>query len=246
MISKIKYLFLVGDVVEGVGVFPKQEKELTIKDLEGQYERLAELLGSIRKDITIIISPGNHDGIRLQEPQPVFDEKYAWPLYNLKNVVLTGNPAMVNIGSRAGFDGFKVLLYHGFSYPYYADTVPKFVEIGKVMNKPTLIMQHLLMHRHLAPDHKSVQSAPLEEDGLLIKETPDIFVSGHTHKLELNYYNNILLISAATWEEQNKYQERFGNEPDFCKVPSLNLKTGKVKILDFEEIGEETFQEELK
>ena len=244
-IDKIKYLFLVGDVVEGVGVFPKQENELLIKDLEGQFEKLAELLSKIRKDITIIISTGNHDGVRMMEPQPVLDEKYAWPIYSMKNVVLTGNPSYVNIGAKKGYSGINVLLYHGFSYPFYADTVPKFVKTGHVMNKPTLIMAHLLKHRHLAPDHKSVQSAPLEEDGLLIREVPDIFVSGHTHKLEMNYYNNILLISTATWEEQNKFQERMSNEPDFCKVPLLNLKTGKVKILDFETIEEENIQEVL-
>jgi hypothetical protein len=31
------------------------------------------------------------------------------------------------------------------------------------------------------------------------------------------------------------YQEKFGNTPDHCKVPLLNLKTRAVKILDFED-----------
>ena len=52
------------------------------------------------------------------------------------------------------------------------------------------------------------------------------------------------MISTATWEKQNKYQERMGNKPDFCKVPLLNLKTGQVKILDFE-IKQEKSQEQL-
>ena len=68
----------------------------------------------------------------------------------------------------------------------------------------------------------------------MIREVPDIFVSGHTHKMEVSSYNNILLISTATWESQNKFQERMGNTPDFCKVPILNMKTGEVKILDFD------------
>jgi len=57
--KKIKYLFLVGDVVTGVGNYPNQEKDLEIVDLEEQFLALAELLGRIRKDIKIIISPGN-------------------------------------------------------------------------------------------------------------------------------------------------------------------------------------------
>ncbi len=242
-VENIKYLFFVGDVVDGVGIFPGQEKELEIKDLEGQYARLAELLGKIKRDITIIISPGNHDGVRLMEPQPTLDEKYAWPLYNLKNVILTGNPAYVNVGAKKNFSGFNVLMYHGFSYPYYNDNVPRFMMGKKALNTPTKIMSYLLKHRHLAPAHTSTQYTPLEEDGLLIKQVPDIFVSGHTHKLEIFNYNNILLISTATWEEQNKYQQRMGNEPDFCKVPMLNLKTGQIKILDFEGIKDKKEEE---
>ncbi len=245
-VKKIKYLFIAGDVVEGVGVFPRQEKGLKIKDLEDQYIRLAEILSKIPKEITIIISPGNHDGVRLMEPQPTFDEKYAWPLYKLENVVLTGNPVYVNIGARKNFPGFNVLVYHGFSYPYYADTVPSFMDMGNVLNMPEKIMAHLLKHRHLAPAHNSTQSAPLEEDGLLIKKIPDIFVSGHTHKLSIFYYNNILLVSTATWEAQDKFQERMGNKPDFCKVPMLNLKTGKIKILDFENLKEEEEEKEIQ
>ncbi|MCH8317406.1 MAG: hypothetical protein IIA88_02740 [Bacteroidetes bacterium] len=108
------------------------------------------------------------------------------------------------------------------------------------LNTPTKIMAYLLKHRHLGPTHASSQRAPLEEDGMIIKEVPDLFVSGHTHKMEVNYYNNILLISTSTWERQNKFQERMGNKPDFCKIPMLNLKTGHIKILDFEKKKEET------
>lgn len=245
-VSKIKYLFLVGDVVEGVGVFPKQEKELTITDLEAQFSKLAFWLSKIRKDITIIISPGNHDGVRLMEPQPIFDEKFAWPLFNLENVVLTGNPATVNIGKKPSFSGFNVLLYHGFSYPYYANTIPSLIEEGDGLNSPEKIMIYLLKHRHLAPTHESTQSVPTEEDGLLIDPVPDIFVSGHTHKMAAIYYNNILIISAATWEAQNKFQERMGNKPDFCKIPLLNLKTREIKILDFYNSKQINEQEKLE
>ena len=83
-VEKIKYLFLVGDLIAGIGVYPGQEKDLKISDIEGQFEKAAELLGKIRKDIKIIICPGNHDGLRIMEPQPILDEKYSWPLHELK------------------------------------------------------------------------------------------------------------------------------------------------------------------
>ena len=86
--KKIKYLFLVGDVVTGVGNYPNQEKDLEIVDLEEQFLELSQLLGKIRKDIKIIISPGNHDGVRLMEPQPFLDEKYSWPFMKWKMFLL--------------------------------------------------------------------------------------------------------------------------------------------------------------
>ncbi|HTY44166.1 MAG TPA: metallophosphoesterase [Patescibacteria group bacterium] len=232
--EKIKYLFLVGDIVTGVGNYPTQEKDLKILNLEEQFSKLAELLGRIRKDITIIISPGNHDGVRMMEPQPLLDEKYAWQIYNLKNVILTGNPAHIKMGERKDFSGFDVLTYHGFSFPFYADNVPKLMH-AKAMNAPDKIMSYLLKNRHLAPTHTSIQYFPFDEDYLIIKKIPDIFVSAHTHKSAVSYYNNILLISVGTWEAKTAYQEKMGNEPDFCKVPMFNLKTREVKILDFEE-----------
>lgn len=232
--KKIKYLFLVGDVVTGVGNYPNQEKDLEISDLEEQFFGLAELLSKIRKDIKIIISPGNHDGVRLMEPQPFLDQKYSWPLYEMENVFITPNPCYVNIGKRENFSGFNVLTYHGFSYPYYANNIPSLIQ-KKAMNCPEEIMKYLLKNRHLAPTHASTQYFPLEKDGLLIRDIPDIFVSAHTHKCGVTYYNNILVVSVSCWEEMTPYQEKFGNIPDHCKVPIFNLKTRKVKILDFEE-----------
>jgi DNA polymerase II small subunit len=235
--SKIKYLFIVGDLITGVGNYPNQERDLKIRDLEEQFSKIAELLGKIRRDIKIIICPGNHDGVRLMEPQPLLDEKYAWPLYNLKNVILVTNPCFVNIGARPGFSGFDVLMYHGFSFPHYANTIQSLID-KKAVNCPEEIMKYLLVNRHLAPTHASVQYFPSEEDPLLIKKIPDIFLAGHLHKCAVSSYNNILLVSASCWEEMTPYQEKFGNTPDHCKVPMLNLKTRAIKILDFEGGGE--------
>ena len=232
-IQKIKYLFIVGDLVTGVGNYPEQEKDLKIVDLEEQFIELAKILERIPEHIKIIISPGNHDGVRIMEPQPIFDAKYAWPLYQLKNVIVTENPCMLNIGAHEDFAGFDVLTYHGFSYPYYAGNVPELIK-KKAMNSPEEIMKYLLKHRHLAPTHGSTQYYPHKEDQLIIKNVPDIFVSGHTHKCGISYYNNILVISTSCWEAMTPYQEKFGNEPDHCKVPMVNLKTRAVKILDFE------------
>ena len=232
-VEKIKYIFVVGDLVTGVGSYPGQEVDLEIVDLEEQFIKLAELFGKIRKDIKIIVCAGNHDGVRLMEPQPFLDERYAWPLYEMENVVITNNPATINIGAGSNFSGFDVLTYHGFSFFYYAGTVPSLIK-SKARNQPELIMKYFLKNRHLAPTHASVQYFPHEQDTHFIKNVPDIFVAGHTHKSGVSYYNNVLVISVSSWEGKTPYQEKFGNEPDHCKVPMFNLKTRAVKILDFE------------
>ena len=171
------------------------------------------------------------------EPQPVFDEKFAWPLFQLDNIVISENPARFNIGSTKDFEGFEVLGYHGFSFPYYANNISSLIQ-QDAMNSPTEIMKYLLKNRHLAPAHTSTQYYPLEKDPLIIKKSPDVFVAAHTHKCSIDYYNNILNVSVSCWEGMTSYQEKMGNQPDHCKVPLLNLKKGNVKILDFEDTKE--------
>jgi DNA polymerase II small subunit len=232
-VSKIKYIFIVGDLIAGVGNYPGQEFEISLPDLESHFIKAAELLDKIPKNIEIIFSPGNHDGIRLMEPQPILDEKYAWPIFNLKNITLTTNPSLINIASNSNFEGFNILMYHGYSFFYYADNVNSLI-INKAAHKPELIMKYLLKNRHLAPTHGSVQYFPSERDCHIIREIPDIFIAGHTHKSAVAYCNNILCISVSGWESLTSYMEKRGAKPDFCKVPLLNLKTRSIKILDFE------------
>ncbi len=232
-VSKIKYLFVVGDIIAGVGIFPEQESFLDVPDVQRQFEGVSALLDKIRKDIKIIIIPGNHDCVRLMEPQPIFDKKFAESLYKMENVIVGTNPSRVNIAKRDGFSGINVLMYHGYSFFYYADNIPSLIH-SRAVNAPEKIMTYLLKNRHLAPTHASVQYFPLEDDPFIIEKVPDIFFSGHTHKCGITFYNNIMVISGAAWEAMTPFQEKMGNEPDFCKVPILNLKTGAIKILDFE------------
>ncbi len=96
-----------------------------------------------------------------------------------------------------------------------------------------MIIHFLLKKRHLAPTHTSTPYYPYEKDMLVIRKAPDIFVSGHIHKSAISSYNGILTISCSCWQSKTAYQEKFGHEPDPCKVPILNLKTGKINMLDF-------------
>jgi len=127
--SKVNYLFILGDLVDGVGVYPSQEEELVINDIYEQYKVLYNYLVGLPENIKLIIIPGNHDSLRLAEPQPSFPKKFCEPLYELPNTFLLSNPSMVRIHGFDGFPGFKVLNYHGYSYTHYMSTVPTLKEV---------------------------------------------------------------------------------------------------------------------
>ncbi len=226
--KKVKYLFIAGDLVEGVGIYPDQEDFLAIKDIVEQYKILAEYLSMVRPDINIIVIPGNHDAVRLIEPQPVFNQKFAKPLLDLDNVYAFPNPSTISVGVTDKFAGFNVLLYHGFSVHYFLDNVEM------LRNQPeSKIFPFLLRKRHLAPVHGSTLYYPSENDFLIIKKIPDIVVMGHLHKTFIEKYNGIYGVFASCWEGKTPEQERRGIEPDPAKALLFNSKKQSIRILDF-------------
>ncbi len=232
--KKVKYLFICGDLVEGVGIYPKQEEDLIIKDIYEQYSKLTEYMSKIRKDLHIVVIGGNHDALRLSEPQPVIDPKIAAPLYNLKNIFFTTNPSLINIGSTNRFPGFNVLLYHGGSFPYLSENVDSVRRNGR-LDRPDLIMKYLLQRRHLAVSHTSTLYVPGDEDFLVIDKIPDFFISGHIHKTVINNYRNITMIGCGCWTGQTEDQARRGIVPDPNRIILVNLQTREPKILNFED-----------
>jgi len=234
--EKVKYLFVVGDLVDGAGIYPGQEYELNIKTIKEQYDRVAELLSKIKKDVKIVVCAGNHDSLRMVEPQPLLDLKYAEKLYELKNLIITTNPSIVNIAARKDFPGFNVMMYHGYSFDYYANNIDS-LRINQAYQKPEMLTSFLFKRRHLAPTHSSTLLFPHNEDPMIIKNIPDIFVSGHIHKSGVSHYKDVIVISASCWQGRTAFQEKVGHVPDPCKIPLLNLKTRSIKVLDFS--GEE-------
>jgi len=233
--SKVKYLFITGDLVDGVGIHPGQDESLEILDIYEQYKILAEFLGKIRKDVKIILIGGNHDALRLSEPQPIIDKNLAPDLYKLENVYCLSNPCLVNIGAYEGFEGFKILLYHGYSIPYYAENVESIRKGGK-LQKIDSIMKFLLQKRHLAPSHTSNLYVPHhKQDPLFIDDIPDFFVTGHIHKIMLSSYRNVTMIAGGCWIDRTVDQERRGIIPEPNKIVLVNLKDRNIKILNFED-----------
>lgn len=146
--NDVRYLVVAGDIVDGIGVYPHQEEELTIKDIYGQYEEAARLLGDIN-DVKMVIAPGNHDACRLAEPQPALPEHYAPELYKIKNTEFVSNPSVVSL------DGINTLIYHGRSFDDFAMTIK-----GMSHERTDLIMKELLekdiLHQYMVREHPCI------------------------------------------------------------------------------------------
>ncbi len=228
---KIKYLFIVGDNVDGVGIFPGQENFLKLKSMQEQYFLLADYLRKVPKRITMFMCPGQHDAVRVAEPQPAISRKYAEPIYNIENLVLVTNPCYVEL--LEGDKKFKVLMYHGASIHTLINEIKELREM-KAHSCPAKAVKHMLKRRHLAPSHGDVVYIPnAEVDPLVISEAPDVLCTGEVHRLDIERYNGILIITGSCWQGQTDFEEKIGNIPDPCKVPVLNLRTRELKIFDF-------------
>jgi DNA polymerase II small subunit len=217
----LEYILVPGDCVDGIGIFPDQEEELEIEDIFEQYHQLAELLKDLPDHVQMIVQPGNHDAVRLAEPQPAFTDEIA-QLFD-SSVLLVGNPCYLEIEGRV------VLSYHGKSMDDLVNAIQ-----GLSYNRPLDAMREMLKRRHLAPIYGGKTAiAPEKKDHLVIDQVPDIFVTGHVHSAGISDYRGVRMINASTWQDQTSFQRMHNFVPDPAKVPMVHLGTGKCSIKDF-------------
>ena len=216
--KKIRFILIGGDMVDGVGIYPNQNKELVCQTIEEQLKKVETLIDLIPKNIKIIIMPGNHDPGRRALPQPAIPKKYNSGLWERENVIMVGNPAVVSL------NGVKVMMFHGQSIDDIVKTTP-----GLSYDKPTNVMKHLLRARHLSPIYGSqTPIAPEMQDLMVIEDIPDIFHVGHVHKAQLDMYKGILLVNSGSWQKQTPFQASVGMTPNPGIALLVNLKTFQV------------------
>jgi DNA polymerase II small subunit len=215
---KIRFVLIGGDAVDGVGIYPNQDKELVCQTIEEQLKKLEDLISKIPEYIKIFIMPGNHDPGRRALPQPAIPKKYNSGLWERENVIMVGNPAVVSL------NGVKVLMFHGQSIDDIVKTTP-----GLSYDSPTNVMKHLLRARHLSPIYGSqTPIAPEVEDLMVIDDIPDVFHVGHVHRAQLDMYKGILLINSGSWQNQTPFQASVGMTPNPGIALMVNLKTFQV------------------
>lgn len=218
--KNIKYLVLSGDTVDGAGVYPDQNKNLTIDNVYEQYQFCANKLDELPDHITPIMLPGNHDAVRPAEPQPVL-ENIIQQKFN--SAIHVGNPCRVNL------NGIDVLSYHGKGMD---DIIPRIDEVS--YEDSVVGMKYMLKKRHLAPIWGERNAlSPEEYDQMVIRTPPDIFVTGHTHSHATDWYNGVPLVVSSTMQGQTDFMQMLGYSSMKGFLTIYNIQSREFKVVSF-------------
>ncbi|MCI4356845.1 MAG: metallophosphoesterase [Thermoplasmata archaeon] len=221
--EQIRYVVVAGDLVDGIGIYPNQERDLALHDVFEQYEELGRRLRELPERLRIIVIPGNHDAVCPAEPQPGLSPDVVALLP--PNVTSLSNPSTVAL------EGVVVSAYHGRSFDDLIPAIP-----GASYSRPTDVMKRMLQMRHLGPMYGGrTPLAPLARDGLVIDPAPDILVTGHSHTFGVDRSGGTLLLNASTWQSETEYQRMRNIEPVPARAAIVDLSTLGVSTLDFSE-----------
>lgn len=219
----VKYFLVAGDIVDGVGVYPGQARELRVRDVHKQYRLALKMIGQIPEYVEVIISPGNHDAARKALPQPAISEDFLATLQGSRRIYSLGNPCMVSLHN------VEVLMYHGRSLDDIIGSVP-----GTDHEHPEKAMTLLMQSRHLAPIYGGKTTiSPENRDFMVIDRVPDIFHAGHIHVLGYCNHRGVLIVNSGGWQDQTDYMAKLGLVPTPGKVPIVNLQTLETTVLSF-------------
>jgi len=222
-VSKLQYLFIVGDIVSGVGVFPGQFEELVVKDLYDQYKKVEDYLVQIPDYIQVFICPGQHDAVRRAEPQPAISAEFMPRLHAKENFHFIASPSWVEV------EGLKFLIYHGASIHDLISSV-SFLE----MDQPQEGMVELLKKRDLMPKYGGRNPyVPERQDYMVIKEVPDFVLIGDMHHNGYTTYRGTTIINGGCWESQTEFQKKIGHHPTPGVFPIISLKTRNITEIYF-------------
>ena len=224
--GRIKYLVINGDLIDGIGIYPKQQEDLIITDIFKQFKKASELLADVPDYIKVFYVSGNHEPVRNAIPRSAVPKKYCEDLINL-GVKCLGNPSLIKTHN------VNTLVYHGESM----HDINRLIHDLDI-NKPIETMKEFLICRHLAPIFGGkTQIAPLKNDLLVLDKIPDIFHTGHIHINGMGKYRNVTLVNSGCFQAQTDFMRSFGITPTPGIVPIIELDSLNYFPLDFKKIN---------
>ena len=229
IVENIGYLFIAGDMVDGISVYPDQRYHLAISSLYDQYSLIASKLKKVPKSVKIFCIPGNHDASRQALPKPPIPKIFAESLYKLDNVSMLGDPSQLIV------EGVNILMTHGDSLDDLVTNIP-----GASYTNPALPMKELLKKRHLAPIYGGkTELAPLHRDWMVIDTPPDVVHFGHAHHNAVDNYRGVQIINSGTFQSQTDFMRKQGVVPTPGIVTLLNLRTGSPELKFFYDMAQQ-------
>ncbi len=222
--GKIKYIVIAGDVVDGIGIYPGQDRDLAMLDIYDQYTALFNFIDAIPDYIHVFVQPGNHDAVQLSEPQPPLTTDLLKD-FKKDNVHFLSNPGYVTL------NGIDVAAYHGRGLDSMINVVP-----GLSYAHPEKAMVELLKRRHFCPiygNNVSTSIVPSKEDNLVMERIPDILHMGHVHKNGIANYHGVEIVNSGTWQSRTDYQIKQGHIPTPGILPIYEMKTRNFTSIDF-------------
>ena len=226
-VGRIKYLVITGDCVDGIGIYPNQFNELSIKDINQQYSEFSRLVMQVPEYIEVVIIPGQHDAVRWADPQPAIPKQFVPELYERGNIHFVGSPSWVEI------EGLKVMLYHGGALH---DLIGSIGFLNS--QQPEKAMIEALKKRDIMSTYGMKQPyVPEKEDFLVVKDAPDLVYIGDMHHNAYGNYRGTTVINSGTWQARTDYQVKLGHVPTPGIVPLYELSTGKITENHFVKTG---------
>ncbi len=221
--GRVKYLVIPGDLVDGVGIYPGQQDELTIGDVYDQYGAFGDWMKDLPDHLELVVQPGNHDASRPAEPQPAFTEEVR-ERFDHHGAHFVANPAWFKMHD------VLTLGYHGSSLIDFATSVTHLE-----YEEPLPAMKQMLQSRHLAPLYgERTPVAPEHHDHLVVSEVPDLFITGHVHVPGIESYRGVQMVNCGTWQSQTLYQKMLNFTPDPAKMPLIDLQNLRGTLVDFQ------------
>jgi len=110
--------------------------------------------------------------------------------------------------------------------------VPRMAHV--TYERPAEAMKEMLKKRHLAPMWGERNAlSPEEEDQMIIRDAPDIFVTGHTHAHQMEWYRGIPLIVSSTFQGETDFMQMLGYKPKMGILSVYNIQNREMKAFNF-------------
>ena len=164
----MNYLLIPGDVVDGIGIYPDQEKELDVDDIYEQYHVLAEYLKEIPE-----LDPTSSSSPATTTPRDRPNRSRRSRAISPRCSIPTPSSSAIRATSTSKAERSSPIMER-------ASTTSCHRWVGLNYSKPIEAMKEMLKRRHPAPMYGGkTPLAPEPRDMMVIDTVPDIFVTGH-------------------------------------------------------------------